>query len=336
MDFDSRELQLKKKVLVSALLLTCFSQGLYAAKGSEKIRMYKYKDKDGVTVIKDYLPAEIVPKGYSVVDKYGNVIEVVARVKTKEEKAAEKLRQKKAAEEEAKIKKQLKRDNELLRQFTTTEDIIRARENQLDSIRVEIGIRASNTNRIKRQLKKYQAKAADFERRGQPVPKALQDNIEISLKQIEDSGDFITAKNDEQDKVVAAYAIDIKRFDELNAQRKRRLAANAAQRALLSKNSYHCDDLSLCAKAWQLAQLYAKEYASGRIELITDTLIITEKPHKDTDISLAFSRIPDRENKVEIRLDLYCADSAAGKSLCASGKATAIKKGMPEYIKSHL
>ena len=191
---------MKKATFFIGILIFGFTQWTFAAKSADKkVRMYKYKDKDGVTVIKDFLPSEVVPRGYSIVDKYGNVIEVVSRVKTKEEKAAEKLRKKQAAEEEAKIRKQLKRDNELLRQFTTKVDIVRARENQLNSIRVEIGIRASNTNRIKRQLKKYQSKAADFERRGQPVPKALEDNIEISLKQIEDSADFITEKNIEQD-----------------------------------------------------------------------------------------------------------------------------------------
>lgn len=298
--------------------------------------MYKYKNAEGVTVVKDYLPAEIVPKGYTIVDKYGNNIEVVDPVQTKEEKAAEKKRLKQAKQEELKIRAQLKRDNELLRQYTTTADLIRSRENQLNSIRVEIGIRASNTNRIKRQLKTYQEKAAGFERRGQPVPKALLDNIDISLKQISNSDKFITVKNDEQDKVTARFDLDIKRFDELNAQRKRRMAANAAQRKLNSRYSFRCDDLSKCAKAWQLAQLYAKDHATGRIELITDTLIITEKPQKDTDLSLSFSRIPDREKNVEIRLDVYCRDNAAGKSLCVSGKVAAIKEGMAPYIKSHL
>ncbi len=329
------------KLLIFFALITGLGSGLIDSatateSSGKKIRMYKYTNAEGVTIIKDFLPAKVVPKGYTIVDKYGNTIKVVAPVQTKEEKAAKQRRLKLAKEEEKKIRAQLQRDNELLRQFTTTEDLVRARENQLNSIRVEIGIRASNTNRIKRQLKQYQQKAAGFERRGQPVPKALIDNIEISLKQIADSDNFITDKNDEQDRVIAKFEIDIKRFDELNAQRKRRMAANAAQRKLNSLYSFRCEDLSKCAKAWQLAQLYAKDHASGRIELITDTLIITEKPHKDSDLSLSFTRIPDRENNVEIRLDIYCRDNAAGKSLCASGKVIAIKQGMAPFIKSHL
>ncbi len=312
------------------------NDAIAAKSGNSKMRMYKYKDKNGLTILKDYLPSEVVPRGYTVVDKYGNTIEVVAPVQTKEEKAAEKLRRQLAKIEETKIRAQLKRDNELLRQFTTTEDLIRARENQLNSIRVEIGIRASNTNRIKRQLKKYQSKAAVFERRGQPIPKALQDNIGVSLKQISNSDKFITEKNAEQDKVTARFDIDIKRFDELNIQRKRRMATNAAQRKLNSRFSFRCEDLSKCAKAWRLAQLYAKAHATGRIELITDTLIITEKPQKDSDLSLSFTRIPDREDNVEIRLDIYCRDTDAGKVLCAGGKAISIKEGMAPYIRSHL
>ena len=313
------------------------SELTFAAKNpSQKIRMYKYKDKDGLTIIKDHLPPEIVARGYTIVDKYGNAVEVVPPVKTEEQKAVEKRRLIAAKAEEKRIQRQLRIDNDLLRQFTTSIDLERARDNQIKSIQVEIGIRASNTNRIKNQLRKYQTNAANFERRGQPVPKALQDNIQLSLTQIEESEAFITLKDNEQEVIRTRFERDIKRFEELLIQRKRRTTFTAAQRKLASKYSFRCEDLSRCARAWQLTQIYAKEHASGRIELITDTLIITEKPHKGTDISITFSRIPDRDKNVEIQLDIICHDSDQGKTLCAGGKVQGIRSGFAPFVRDRL
>ncbi len=309
----------------------------FAAKNpNAKIRMYKYTDKDGLTIIKDHLPPEVVARGYTIVDKYGNAVEVVPPVKTEEQKAEEKRRQIAAKAEQTRIQKQLRVDNELLRQFTTSVDLERARDNQIKSIQVEIGIRASNTHRIKNQLKKYQANAANFERRGQPIPKALQDNIQLSLEQIAESDAFITLKDNEQEVIRSRFERDIKRFEELLIQRKRRAASTAAQRKLDSRYSYRCEDLSKCARAWQLTQIYAKEHASGRIELITDTLIITEKPNKATDISITFSRIPDRDKNVEIQMDIVCHDSDQGKTLCAGGKVQSIRSSFAPFIRERL
>jgi hypothetical protein len=309
----------------------------FAAKNPDhKIRMYKYKDKDGLTIIKDHLPTDVVARGYTIVDKYGNAVEVVPPVKTEEQKAEEDRRLAAAKAEQKRIQRQLRVDNDLLRQFTTSVDLERARDNQIKSIQVEIGIRASNTHRIKNQLKKYQTNAANFERRGQPIPKALEDNIKISLNQIEESEAFITIKNNEQDVIRSRFKRDIKRFEELLIQRKRRTAFTSAQRKLASRYSYRCDDLSLCARAWQLTQIYAKEHATGRIDLITDTLIITEKPQKDTDVSITFSRIPDRDKNVEIQMDIICHDSDKGKTLCSGGKIQRIREGFAPFIRDRL
>ncbi len=322
-------------VLFPVLLLS--GDPAFAARNPDaKIRMYKYQDADGLTIIKDHLPSDVVARGYTIVDKYGNPIEVVPPVKTVEEKAEEKRRLKAAKAEQKRIQRQLRIDNELLRQFTTPVDLERARDNQIKSIQVEIGIRASNTHRIKKQLKKYQTNAANFERRGQPVPVALEDNIQLSLSQIEESEAFITLKNNEQEVIRTRFERDIKRFEELQIQRKRRNATTAAQRKLASRFSYRCEDLSLCARAWQLTQIYAKEHATGRIELITDTLIITEKPQKNGDISITFSRIPDRDKNVEIQLDVLCFDSDEGKALCSGGKIQAIKSGFAPFVKERL
>ncbi len=326
----------KLTIALSVLVLALFNQPVFAATDPSKIKMYKYKDKDGLTIIKDHLPTDVVAGGYTVVDRYGNTLEVVPPVQTAEEKAEEKRRLAAAKAEQRRIEKQLRIDNDLLRQFTTTDDLERARENQIKSIQVEIGIRASNTHRIKNQLKKYQTNAANFERRGQAVPKALLDNIDVSLGQISESDAFITLKNNEKDVIRQRFERDIKRFEELLIQRKRRIATTAAQRKIASKLSYRCEDLSLCARAWQLTQLYAKEHATGRIDLITDTLLITAKPFKDADISLTFSRIPDREKNVEIQLDILCADTDKGKALCAGGKVQKIKSGFAPFIRERL
>ncbi len=323
------------------LMMVCFfwCAGALTAtqQGATTQKMYRYKNKDGVVVIKDHLPPDVARQGYDIVDIYGNLIRRVPPAKTPEQIRKEKELARLAAIERQKIEEQLRRDNELLRQYTTVRDLERARDNMIKAVMVDMDIRRANIQRIRRDLEKMQSEAADFERRGKPIPKALQDNIERALRQIAEGEMYIERKNAEIARIREEFSQDIARFEELQRQRARRLAQDEAERQRLRNRAFYCEDFNVCARAWQLAQLYVKDNASGRIELITDTLIITEKPRTDKDVSITVSRIPERDGRVEIHIDVYCKGANGEEQVeCTTDRAQQIVRRFVPYLRSRL
>lgn len=324
-------------LLVLLYLGLCAGTVFSAQQGSTTQKMYRYKNKDGVVVIKDHLPPDVASKGYDIVDIYGNLIRRVPPAKTPEQIRKEKELAKLAEIERKKIEEQLRRDNELLRQYTTVRDLERARDNMIKAVMVDMDIRRANIQRIRRDLEKMQSKAADFERRGVPVPKALQDNIERALRQIAEGEVHLERKNAEIARIREEFARDIARFEELQRQRARRLAQDEAERQRMRNRAFYCEDFNICARAWQLAQLYVKDNASGRIELITDTLIITEKPRTEKDVSITVSRIPERDGRVEIRIDVYCKGVNGEEQVeCTTDRAQQIVRRFVPYLRARL
>ncbi len=303
---------------------------------TDQPEMYKYKDSKGNWVISSNLPPKYASKGFSIVDNYGRVIEVIPPAKTREEIEADKIREAFQKAEQQKITEQIKLDRDLLRQFTTVKDLQRARNNQLQSVDVEIEIREASTKRSRTLLEKNQTDAANYERQGKPIPKIIAENIEAYLQRIANSNEFIKEREQQKQEIKKNFDSRIARFRELNQQRLRRANIDATQRKEEERYSFSCKDLSECAKAWQLAQLYVNKHSTTGILVITDTLIVTEKPVKNTDISLTFSRIPDRKNKISIHLEVYCNDSPDGTSLCLGNKVKNIKAGFVPYVYEHL
>lgn len=299
--------------------------------------LYRYTDESGATVVKDHLPPEVVPRGYTVISSYGQVLEVVPPVKSKAEQAEEKrLKAQQAAEERAR-REAIRRDAELMRQFTAVEDLMRARDTQLSALDVQISIRNGQTNLLMSQLEEMQRHAADYERRGQPVPSQLLKDIQESQRQIEDNKGFADAQNAEKNRIAERFKNDIVRFKELQAQRLlRKREESGVMGAEGNTIVVSCTDSERCRKAWQLAQIYARDNGTRSLEIVTDTLILTGKPIKESDISLAFSMVPERDQGSQVVLEVSCHNSEQGTALCGGDRVRQIVNGFETYLNSRL
>lgn len=299
--------------------------------------LYRYVDENGNTVVKDYLPPEIVPKGYTILNQYGQTLEVVPPVKTKAELAEEKrLKAQQAAEERAK-RDAARRDAQLIRQFSTVEDIMRARDTQLSALDVQISIRNGQTTLLTSQLEEMQRHAADYERRGQPVPSQLLKDIQESQRQIDDNKGFVDIQNTEKKRIADRFKDDIVRFKELQAQRLLRRREESGVVGIEGTTAVtFCTSHEHCRKAWQLAQIYARDNGTRSLEIVTDTLILTGKPQQQTDIALAFSMVPERDQGSQLVLEVSCHNSDEGNALCDSERVRQILGGFESYLRSRL
>lgn len=140
--------------------------------------MYRYTNAQGITVInRQGVPSEFIGKGYDVLNEQGRVVRVVPPAPTPEE-----MKKLLADRERAKS------DVQLLRLYSSPEDVDRARARKLAELDGLIGVANGNLQSVRLQQANLQKQAADQERAGRQVPEQLlgqitsQRNEQVRLK----------------------------------------------------------------------------------------------------------------------------------------------------------
>jgi len=296
---------------------------------------YRYKNSEGSVVIKDKVTKEMEKVGYDVISEQGKVIKRIAPSKTLAELEQDRL---KIIEEKNRLieeEQQRHRDADLLRQFTSIGDIIRNRDSQLLALEKRIRIQHSKKDLLELQLEDQQQQAATYERLGQKVAKTVLNDIQASQDQITNTQLNTELLEKEKIRVEKSFERDIIRFKELESVRMA-LRKDARKNEDLESVIFNCPDKQVCDRAWQLAQIYARDNATGKIEIITNTLILTSRPESDTDIAISFSKIPVSENKMQIVLEVSCSTEEAGVAFCKTERLKDIRKNYLEYLKRRL
>lgn len=139
---------------------------------------YRYLNDKGVPVLdRQGVPPEFIEKGYQVVDDQGRVLREIPPAPTPEE------RERMAAE-----KARASSDAQLLRIYSESADVERARDRKLSELDGVIGVAQSNLNSLRVQQANLQSKAAEFERASRKVPEHLIvqiDNIKAEQASLE-------------------------------------------------------------------------------------------------------------------------------------------------------
>ncbi|WP_324732412.1 DUF4124 domain-containing protein [Pseudomonas paeninsulae] len=167
--------------------------------------LYRYTDNQGVTVLgRQGVPPEFIGKGYEVLNDQGRVTKVIPPAPSAEE--MQRLLADKA---------RAKSDAQLLRLYSTPEDIDRARDRKLAELDGLIGVARSNLQSARLQQGNVQSQAADHERAGREVPEHLLAQIDNQkdeqLRQYKDIARYQEARKQTQ----ASFAADRQRLGEL-------------------------------------------------------------------------------------------------------------------------
>ena len=186
-------------LMALGLVLQGLSFGAQAAPGGA-VELYRYVNDKGVVVLdRQGVPPQYIGKGYQVLNDQGRVIRTVPPAPT-----AEELRQRKAAQAQASS------DAQLLRLYSSLEDVDRARERRLAELDGLSSVARGNL-----QQANLQGQAANQERAGRPVAQALVDQLD-DLKQEEkrlqgEIGRFQKAREEAE----RTYAADRARLSQL-------------------------------------------------------------------------------------------------------------------------
>ncbi|MDO9320524.1 MAG: DUF4124 domain-containing protein [Pseudomonas sp.] len=125
--------------------------------------LYRYLSDKGVVVLdRQGVPPQYIGKGYDVLDEQGRLLRTIPPAPTAEER--ERLNQAKA---------QASSDAQLLRLYSSLEDVDRARERKLTELDGVIAAARGNLQSLRTQQANLQSQAAELERAGRAVPESL-------------------------------------------------------------------------------------------------------------------------------------------------------------------
>jgi hypothetical protein len=125
--------------------------------------LYRYLSDKGVVVLdRQGVPPQYIGKGYDVLDDQGRLLRTVPPAPTAEERA--RINQ-------AKI--QANSDTQLLRLYSSLEDVDRARERKLNELDGAVAAARGNLQSLRTQQTNLQSQAAEQERAGRAVPESL-------------------------------------------------------------------------------------------------------------------------------------------------------------------
>ena len=125
--------------------------------------LYRYVNDKGVIVLdRQGVPPEYIGKGYDVLSDQGRVVRVVPPAQTAEERQRLQAQQAQATS-----------DAQLLRLYSSLDDVDRARERKLTELDGAVGAARGNLQSLRTQQANLQGQAAEQERAGRVVPESL-------------------------------------------------------------------------------------------------------------------------------------------------------------------
>lgn len=330
-DLDSEKPSMPSIARFAALLvIVCLPVTGHAGK------LYKWVDDEGHTHYSDKLPPTDIKRAHSSLDEHGVIIDRVDAAKTPEQLRQEAEEARLRQEQERLAEKQRSEDRVLLRTFRSEDDIVMARDGQIQAVDTYIRVTQSNIKRLKRTLEEMQKNAAELELSGQAISPRYLNDIETKRDALKDSYQSIVEREHEKDRIRLSFAKDLKRFRELKQLVQTNDPVQDASQSLIEalQNVYNCGTDSQCDIAWQQAKDYLRKNSTTPVKMEGENILMTGAPAESDDISITVSRIHDRKTgQTIIFMDLVCKDNNQGYALCTKGEKVArIKAGFQSAL----
>ena len=180
--------------------------------------LYRYKNEDGITVLDSHVPARYVKDGYTILSLDGRVLEVVERALTEQEVLdRNRIIAANEANERAKQARQ-SADQNLLKIYGSAEDVIRARDTKLSSVKKVIVVNQANLQRLLLQKVDLETELANLERSGRSIPADRLEHLRDLVQRINVAKVEIKGKHQELDQLSQTYAADLLRLRELKGE----------------------------------------------------------------------------------------------------------------------
>ena len=174
--------------------------------------MYKWVDERGITHYGDTLPPQYAGQGTSEMSKQGQVIRKTARSLTPEQRKA---KEEAAAIEKAEAQKDLeqrRKDRALLNSYSTEDEIVRARDRNMQLMDVAIQGTQTRIKSTQIKLDTMRKQRENIAHAKRPVPQGLVEDIQETELTLTQLNDFISQKQQEKEAIRAKFDEERLRF----------------------------------------------------------------------------------------------------------------------------
>lgn len=168
---------------------------------------YVFKDRNGRTLMQDHIPEELKYRGYRIVNSNGVTLRTIAPYKKNVAKPAKQT-------QPARIQEA---DLDLLRRYSSVQDIEVARDNHLYQLGEIISSIEEHTKAFERNLNEMEARKASLVQEGKPVDAKLTSDMEMITARIAENREYLSRKKIEHSRLSDQYTYEIARFKELTA-----------------------------------------------------------------------------------------------------------------------
>lgn len=191
--------------LCVAALLAGMTLLVTAAEPSGGDIVFRYIDNNGVQVIHQSIPAEVVHRGYEIVSLTGNVLKVVPPAPQGAD--AKLLVEKMQRDAELAVW-----DAKLNRRYSEVRDIESAKERSLKELQGTLSLLLVNHEGIQIKIEKQEINIAIRERNAKPIAKIMLQNLASLEAEKKGLALQVTQRTKEMADIATSYNRDIERF----------------------------------------------------------------------------------------------------------------------------
>ncbi len=162
-------------VMTVACLLVWISPSW--AKG---IETYSWKDGAGVVHYSNLLTQQAISRGYVILNGEGDIIKRVPAPLTPRQRAKEEAEARRLARDRAARAERARRDQALLRSFTSVEDIARLRDERVSALDARLRLLQSRQSQMEARLHQLEATAS----RDQAAKRRVPASVEVQIREL--------------------------------------------------------------------------------------------------------------------------------------------------------
>ncbi len=194
------------------ILVLIMALFLMTSHASAKKKLYKWVDEDGNVSYSDQVPPDQISKEHQELNKDGVVLEKIKRVMTPEEITAERERVRLVKEAAVLAEKNERIRQNIILAYTNEDEIIRLKEERVFALERNIELARQSLAFQKISREQVMARAADSERDGIEISKALKSRIKTINEKIKYQIKFIESRTEEIETVKIKFENDLRTY----------------------------------------------------------------------------------------------------------------------------
>jgi hypothetical protein len=180
--------------------------------------IYRYKDNNGAVVLNRFIPPEMVPRGYEILNEQGRILKVVPPALTPQQIKVRDAQRAAEAKRKADQEARRKNDQELIKLFGEPNDAVRILRRKVQDIAGVIQLKKGAIASIRNQLMNAEKRAANLERAGRKVADSSLKQIQAFKNDISKYKREIVQLQKDRKEVIAEFDKKIKRLEILTGR----------------------------------------------------------------------------------------------------------------------